>query len=322
MRVGCNYPWPWNAYGTYFGNGDLASWTAGLDDNLGRLRDLGVEVVRIFLMGNAWSYGRLDGQVFTPGESDPALRAQLEAMLAAFQKRDVAAIPSLIDFKGFQGPAGTKGYGGRAAMIADAAARAGFFDSVFEPLLQASESYRGAVYAWEVMNEPAWCMLNPFAEGTSAVRAFLEEGLARVAAHNFSSTVGHRFARDLERLPTGSIRQFHYYPRTGLKAWLPLTEQPLAAHVDTQAILGEFATRLDSSQGDLWPELPTAAQRDPARAVVERLRVVEGKGYGLALLWPDLDGAPVGPADPLKLSAEVAGGLREYTGGAAKGGVG
>ena len=321
MRVGCNYPWPWNAYGTYFGNHDLASWTSILDDNLGRLRDLGVEVVRIFLMGNAWSYGRLDGQAFTPGPSDRARTDQLEAMLASFQEHDLAVIPSLIDFKAFQGPAGTKGYGGRGAMIADATMRASFFDSVFEPLLQTSESHRGVVYAWEVMNEPAWCMVNPFAKGTSAVRAFLEEGLARVAAHGFSSTVGHRFARDLDRLPTGSVRQFHYYPRTGLQALLPLTEQPLAAHVDTQAILGEFATRLDQSQGDLWPELPAAVQRDPAQAVVARLRVVEEKGYGLTLVWPDLEGAPAGPTDPLKLSVGVAAGIREYTGGGAGGGV-
>ena len=319
MRVGCNYPWPWNAYGTYFGSRDLAFWTTTLDVNLGRLRELGVEVVRLFLMGNAWSYGRLDGEVFTPGGHDPARVDQLDAMLAVFEKHEMAAIPSLLDFKAFHRPAGTRGHGGRSAMIADATARAHFFDSVFEPLLQESERHRGAVYAWEVMNEPVWCMVNPLAKRTSAVRAFLEEGLARVAAHGFSSTVGHRFARDLDRFPTGSVRQFHYYPRTGLRALLPLTEQRLDAHVDTRAILGEFATRLDRSQGDLWPELPASEQRDPARAVVARLRLVAEKGYGLALVWPDLDGAPVAPADPLKLSPGVAAGIREYTGGGAGG---
>lgn len=314
MRVGCNYPWPWNAYGTFFGNAGLASWTSGLDDNLGRLSELGVSVVRIFLVGNAWMYGRLEDGAFTPSDPGPAGPEQLEQMLAAFKRRGMVAIPSLLDFKALMGPAGSKGYGGRGAIASDPAVRDRFFEVVLEPLLRASECYRDAVYAWEVMNEPVWCTINPFAKVSYAIPTFLEGAIARVTAHGFASTVGHRFARDLDRLPTGSVRQFHYYPQRGLRAWLPFTEQPLADQKSTRAILGEFATRVDGSQGDLWPELAPDVQRDPRRAVFERLRIAEARGYDLALVWPDLEGVPFGSPDTLKLSAGVQDGIRDYAG--------
>src|SRR4051812_44348421 len=110
MRVGMNYPWPWNAYGTYFGDPALSTWIAGLGDNLGRVRDLGIDLVRIFLLGNAWTIGRLDAGRFVPGGLPSAALDQLDAMLDAFESRGMQVLPSLLDFKAVMGPAGRSGY--------------------------------------------------------------------------------------------------------------------------------------------------------------------------------------------------------------------
>ena len=51
---------------------------------------------------------------------------------------------------------------------------------------------------------------------------------------------------------------------------------------------------------------------DVATAVHERLRLVNRKGYGLALVWPDLDGVACCGSDPLKLSAEARDGIKRF----------
>jgi hypothetical protein len=315
MKVGANYAWPWNCYGNYFGNPDLGAWTGTLEDNLGRLSDLGIGVVRVFLLGNGWSYGQLQGKAFAPPDALPAAFAdQFERMLVAFQNRKMTCIPSVLDFKALQSPPGVKGQGGRGAIATDAAVRDHFYGGLLEPLLSIADRYPDSLFAVEAMNEPVWTALDPFTPMRGAVKTFLEGAIARIAAHGHPSTVGHRFASDLDDLPTGSLRQFHYYPRTGLKAFLPLTEQPLPNHEKTRAILGEFSARSDGSQGDDWPDLDSELQRDPRRRVFERLRCAEAKGYELALVWPDLEGAPFGPADPLKLSTDAQAGIRDFIG--------
>jgi hypothetical protein len=323
MCVGANYPWPWNAYGSYFGSPGMRAWTDTLYGNLGRLRDAGVGIVRLFLLGNGWSYGHLTGGgVFSPPSSLPAAFAeQFERMLVAFQSRGMTCIPSILDFLALQGPAGVRGRGGRGAIVTDTAVRAHFYDGLLEPLLSVADRYRGVVFAVEVMNEPTWVTLDRFSSMRAHVTAFLEGAVSRIAAHGHPSTVGHRFASDLDEFPTGSLRQFHYYPREGLRALLPLTERRLHEYDQTRAILGEFSARNDGSEGDDWPEIGDALQRDPRRRVFERLRCAQAKGYGLSLVWPDLEGAPFGAADPLKFSAPVLAGIRDFACGSASGAV-
>ena len=320
MCVGANYPWPWNTYGSYFGNPDMRAWTDRLRENLGPLRDVGVGIVRLFLLGNGWSYGRLSGDRFSPPDALPAsFPEQFEQMLLAFRSRGMTCIPSLLDFPALQGPAGVKGRGGRAAIVTDPGARDCFFEGLVEPLLAVADRYRPEVFAMEVMNEPTWLVLDPFSSMRADVTAFLEEALARIEAHGHHSTVGHRFSTDLEEFPTGSLRQFHYYPREGLRALLPLTERPLRRCDSTRAFLGEFSARNDVSEGDDWPEIGDALQRDPRRRVYERLRCAAAKGYSLSFVWPDLDGVPFGAADSIKFSAPVLAAIGDFTRGSIPG---
>ncbi len=320
MRVGVNYPWPWNAYGSYFGDRRMGGWIDTVRENLGPLRDVGIGVVRIFLLGNGWSYGRVSRGIFAPPETLPrAFTEQFEDMLVDFEARRLMCIPSVLDFPALEGPAGVKGRGGRGAIVTDARVREQFFEGLLEPLLAVADRHRGALYAVEVMNEPTWVTLDPLSSMRAHVRSFLEAAIARIATHGHPSTVGHRFSSDLEEFPTGSLRQFHYYPREGLRALLPLTERPLRRYDQTRAFLGEFSARNDGSEGDDWPELGDDVQRDPRRRVAARLRCAQAKGYSLSLVWPDLDGVPFGATDPLKFSGPVLEGIRDFTGASASG---
>ena len=259
MLVGLNYPHPWNVYGIYLGSGNPAGsqpgmdvWITNLKSNLRVLRDdLGIRVVRIFLLGNAANYGSIvpgpvvrdvttTGRLTLPVALHPKVSNQLTEMFHAFDAADMLCIPSLIDFKAFgrrvvltPGPrAVTNGCTNRHDIANDATIRRAFFDQVLRPFLALSQPFRRAVYAWEVQNEPIWnvaslsatTLASPFqldVAGGATIRnatmkTFLQEAIDIIEGFpvepRYHASVGHRFKADLASLPTGRARQFHYYP--------------------------------------------------------------------------------------------------------------
>jgi hypothetical protein len=346
LRIGLNYPWPWDAYGTYFGSGSPPGSSRALDGWVGAFatnvayakKELGVELVRVFLFCNAWNLGTVTQRRYflryawhyePPVLLHAAFVEQLTAMLKAAADAGVQVIPSLLDFAAVADAptlGGLHACGCRSAFLTDAAAQAWFFDAVLEGFLDAATPWASSVYAWEVMNEPYWLTCSPGARVVRftdhrpgrALHAFLDAAIARIAARKvFQSTVGHRYHSDLDRLPTGTIRQFHYYPMKN-RFWMrPFAENRLAPHARTNAILGEFATELvppGSTMGAPWPDVELAAQHDTRARVLARLRHVEERGYSVALLWPDRPGdPPTEMGDSLKLSDEARDAVREYT---------
>jgi len=181
-------------------------------------------------------------------------------------------------------------------------------------LLEVSAKYREQIYAWEVMNEPVWlCLefspLSPWYGRKPEVTfdqmsAFLEEAFARINSFKFESTVGHRFRADLDKFPTGSVPQFHYYAKHFLGTRLSLgrykMDPPRIIGQDLfqrggpkEVILGEFDS--DSNRfGKPWArDLPS---KD---STFSRLNLLRLAGCKLALLWPDYgpdDDAVVGTA--------------------------
>ena len=134
------------------------------------------------------------------------------------------------------------------------------------------------------------------------LRLFLQQGIGIIEEAGFASTIGHRYLSDLQSLPTGSIRQFHFYGRRfGDPGLLP------RALPDT--IVGEFSV-IDGRQGGAWRWLPEP--RGQAARVRDRLLELERLGYPMALLWPDdLPFSLIPPHDP-KLSAETADGIQRF----------
>jgi hypothetical protein len=332
VELGFNYPFPWNAYGRYFGRGappgtepELGRWLPELQQNLGILRDrLGMKVVRLFVLCNGWNYGHLAaGRLVLPAALDTVFLSDLRQTLAIFRQERMKLIPSLFDFKAFGRSGQKNGCGDRYDILLDPWTQRGVLEQTLAAFLEASKPYCDVIEAWEVMNEPIWNVtrLAPRAAAggptasPAAMSAFLNRALALIEGHGFPSTVGHRFVRDLERYPTGSVRQFHFYP-TGAFGQAVL-DRRLPPFEATRAILGEFGVQSAGEQGEAWPEL-RGFDRGATRArTLARLRHVRAKGYRLALLWPDgLDGKgarslPPG-ADPIQLSAEAQRGIEDF----------
>jgi hypothetical protein len=338
MAVGLNYPWAFNKYGLYFGPHPAEPWMDRWLDffkkNLAEMADLGLRVVRIFLLCAGQNYGKLPdspGEFAPPSPIDPKFLEDLERMLESVRGSGtgITLIPSLVDF-GFFGPAYGNS-GSRQVLTRDAAAREAFLNTLLDPFLEVAKPYKGQIYAWEVINEPYWnCSLisPPIYPGRfnflprlplvkmDGMKAFLEAALRRIEAAGFESTVGHRFYSDLKRWPVGTRPQFHYYA----KRWLWLGDpRPIPDHAETG---GAFVGEIDAGLGfgKPWPELD-GVDLDPDRRVVARLSLLERKGYKLALLWPEKEWAcPADQArwdddlaDPLKLTDEAKAGIRRFT---------
>jgi hypothetical protein len=336
VRVGFNYPYPWNAYGVYLGSGNpwgsnsaLDDWPEQLEANLARLRDLGVSVVRVFLLGNAANYGAIGANGFVPpARLDERVLDQLARMFESFKATGLSVIPSLLDFKAFgRRRAGVEnGCGQRSAIVRVPALRAVFIEQVVRPFLNASLPYRAQIHAWEVMNEPVWNVL-PFVApqlaggrslGVLELRAFLRELLDVIehAPFGFASTVGHRFAGDLRYLPSGTSPQFHFYPAKF--RGLYVSDRTLPHASVTNAFIGELGSLGRDPQGRYRHghpirELNGADDADEASRVVSRLALARDKGYELTLLWPDVLREPVvGAPDVLKLTSEAQRGVAEF----------
>ncbi|WP_394827636.1 hypothetical protein [Pendulispora albinea] len=306
LEVGYNYTWPFARYGTTIGPRDIENdpptgandrdppeWLhvgasppgGSLARNLRVLRDeLEIRKVRIFLLGNAYNYGNRPVPVLGHGETrhgrfkftapsvaHPLFREHFRQMLRIFEDEGMQMLPSLIDFGAFYPVEPFEGAGGGRADILSFQ-RAAFIETMLKPLVQESKAFGSTVFAWEVVNEPRWNLVNatPFYHrphtkswrpdaSRETMSRFISECLKVIEAEGFASTVGHRFFNDLRGgMPTGTMPQFHYYGATpGLRGSLGANAKWLAGISDSSledlnalesdprtrnAFIGELAT--------------------------------------------------------------------------------
>jgi len=309
MRVGVNYPW--FDYGWDFGLGpDLwrgarvtPRWYDEIDQHLRHFRDLGITVVRWFILADGLTYGTGDDAPrsdrwaqetwhFDPPALSEDFLQHFRELLERFAPSGIQLLPVLIDFhfceSGFIPvervddadrstliPDAGWVKQGRAEAITNAASRMRFLDGALEPLLRVCARRAEVIYAWELINEPDWVTdgwhSNPFRRAPVSevsMRAFLEEGSDRIRRAGFRPTVGFASARSLRRVGIASeVCQFHHYPAGSVT---------LDPHVVDPEIVGEFAT----AQTDVWPDLIGAGQ-----SVLNRLRLADAGGYALAIPW-------------------------------------
>ena len=296
--------------------------------------------VEVSLHGPGGGGGHISGSGWEfdpPDQLHPLFTDHFRQMLQIFQGKGLQVIPSLVDFPFFAMPPGklpfsqTRGLaprnpnsgGGRTDIMTDANKRRRFFDTVFEPLLQASVPFKDQIFAWEVMNEPSWLIrtISPIDNdpkmNDSDLKTFLQEGVDRIRNHpEFAqkSTVGHRFFEDLANFATGAMPQFHYYAKFSDPNPIPqATGNNFVGEIAVSANDLFFAS-LRSDQAAPWPELNGADSTD---AVFQRFSLLAKKGYKVALIWPDETGA----GDKLKLSGAAQQSLRRFTAGKAAGGA-
>ncbi|MDF0645111.1 MAG: hypothetical protein P0111_13865 [Nitrospira sp.] len=263
-----------------------------------------------------------------PATLDPLFLDHFRQLLEMHKAVNMQLIPSLISFEFFEThDTAITNAGGRGSVAEDATKRNKFLFSVLGEFLRVSLDYKKLIYAWEVINEPIWTVipvpinikkpfhLFPYVQ-PSALVAFISLALNWIEDKKFPSTVGHRFQSDLSILPTGTQRQFHYYSEK-FGPFGDYTPLPSASTANAH-ILGEFGSVIGKgyekdenikgealpkgSYGHPWDQdFPDHRDRDPARTVFERLRLIRSLGYQLALVWPDLDDNSL-PGDTLKLS--------------------
>jgi hypothetical protein len=320
MTIGVNYPW--KSYGMDFGSGASSPpWLATLEGDLYALANAGVKVLRWFMLCDGAAYGRpeLDpdpselwwGQRqwrFTVPRSAEAILSDFRLLLNAIASTGTGLqlLPVVMscsicypgDFE--RGPfsenprpppaAPQHVKNGRADLVFDPRKSTVFFDTFLKKLIQlaAEPPYRELVYAFEVMNEPEWCVREraqvsaprsaaqrkTLAQQTIPVarmKTFLKDAAAIIRTQ-FPSTVGfaeHSTFADWGGSALGlDIPQFHYY---GIPETVPRCTRDM--------IIGEFATRAMTDHDRHWRDLG----RD--QSVLARLCHIESKGYRAAFVW-------------------------------------
>jgi hypothetical protein len=228
----------------------------------------------VFLLCDARSGVRFDGDGFPLG-IDEAVLPDVDALLAAARRHEVGLMPVLLDFHLCGAPRIVNGVqlGGRSRLIADRDAGRAFIDRVLRPIVERCESDE-AVIAWDVMNEPEWCLRGgPQFRRTSvsfpALHRFLDEAV-RCVRESASQpvTIGCAGTWRLDLVtPLGlDFYQVHWYDRFGWPALArPVAELGLG---DRPVILGEFSGRTPR--------------------IVDVLETAKEAGYAGALVWSAL----------------------------------
>ena len=226
-------------------------------------------------------------------ELSPLFLEDFAALLVCCERAGLKLLPSLLDFHfcfpGLSIP-GSGGIvkGGRSDVFIDPQKRQQFMERVVRPLLAVAAAHRGAIYAFELINEPEWCTRpsGPLAElshlthradpnqtvARDDMRAFLREAAGLVNGAGLLSTVGFASHASLSAWDSPglglTLHQLHYYAEPA-----PLPAQPFDPR--WPAIVGEFATAPHKP----WPELKTKQD------IASRLRRLEALGYPAAFLW-------------------------------------
>jgi hypothetical protein len=252
--IGVNLPWV--TYGVdvgasrWFPNGGLGSQPAArarLDRAFATFARDGVAVARVFLLCDARSGVVFDARG-APIGIDDAVLTDIDVLVETARSHGIGLMPVLLDFH-LCGPAKVVNgvqLGGRSLVVESPDAGAAFIARVLRPIVE-RYGRDEAVVAWDVMNEPEWCVRRPWRLGRSrvsfgALQRFLGEAVACVrqtARQPVTIGCAGTWRLDLVRSLGLDFYQVHWYERFG---WPALT-RPVAdlGLGDRPVILGEFA---------------------------------------------------------------------------------
>ena len=318
MQIGVNYPW--FDYGWDFGLGPPAwrgdrvvpRWYDAIDAHLRRFHDLGIDVVRWFVLADGLTYGT--GSVAPVPDADPTRGWRFEPppigaevlehfdellyRFASFNvgfRRPIRLLPVLIDFHfcdpGVEcrpnadasvqpGSAADRGWvkQGRADAITDSVKRQWFLDGALEPLLDVSRRRPDVIHAWELVNEPEWVTngWHPDRRRNHPVDAPSMRAFLEEGTGRIRRA-GFKSTIGFARIETLGVSDVtadidQFHHYPAGRVALPDRTSRAAAPV----IIGEFAT----TTRDVWPDLPRGSQ-----GVLSRLRHAAALGYTMAIPW-------------------------------------
>ncbi len=346
MQVGINYAY--QDFGCDFGlpayNG-RKPWQHDIDAKLDLFQSLGISVVRMFILGAGWNYGRprfSNGWHFDPPSAlDPSFFEDLADLLDRIASRQLKLVPCLMGFEmvfdppnnrivDFAGPSPT-GYvgGGRADIMLDPRKQRLFFDTVLDPFLtepfRGSSRRRDAVYAWEVCNEPEWCAVDGLSFRTSPLhnhpnpppRDRPNDLIPRRA-------VPLQTMKDFVAAANARIRRAGFPTTVGYANYESIARWGTSAlHIDIPqfhyygdphelppcplpgTIVGEFAT----ARHNPWPFMSDQSVR-------ARLVMLQALGYAGAYLWSaDTRANSTAASGPVEWTPATQSEVLEFTGG-------
>lgn len=275
---------PWIGYGTdigssaWFPTGGLSAQPAALDlldRTLAALAADAVSFVRTFLLCDARSGVRFDGDGVPTG-LDEAVFPDMDALLDAARRHGIRLMPVLLDFHLCAPARIVNGLqvGGRSRLVADRAAQGAFIDRVIRPIVERYGDDE-AIVAWDLMNEPEWCVeRGPLPRRSRVPFDALQDWLGRAVRCVQQSarqpvTIGCARTRLDLVLPLGlDFYQVHWYERFG---WAALERRVSELGTgDRPVILGEFPGR--------------------SPAVTDVLETARRAGYSAAFVWSVLAG--------------------------------
>jgi hypothetical protein len=252
--LGANLPWV--GYGTDVGanlwspSGGLAAdplRLARLDHALAGLSADGISIVRLFLLCDLRAGVRFDRHGLPTGVDD-ALFADIDALLASARRHDVRLIPALLDFHLCNPAKMIDGVqtGGRSHLVTSSEGRSALIQSVLAPIFRRYGN-DDAIAAWDVMNEPEWCLTLAASRRTrdpfGALQTLLAGAVRSVRAHARQPvTVGSAGTWQLDLVrPLGlDFYQVHWYERF---RWSKLAQPVSHFALDRPVLLGEFPGR-------------------------------------------------------------------------------
>jgi hypothetical protein len=264
--TGVNYPW--HNYGSDFGTSPWGhagvsepATAAAVDRDFAQLHDMGVTVVRWFVLCDTRSGLVFDRQGYVVG-LDKFILDDMQAAVDIAHKHDIRLIFVVLDFLAFRKPTYANGiqFAGRTDLVSNPAKRQSFLDNAFKPILQKFGNSKD-ILDWEIINEPEWAMdfsASQFAGminrrlssaviprvKTSDMQQFVYQAVALV--HKYSgqgATIGSA-TRGWLAYWTGcnlDVYQFHYYPWMEFK--FPYDAPAAELNLDKPVIIGEFGTR-------------------------------------------------------------------------------
>lgn len=271
---------PWIGYGTdvgtsaWFPGGGLSARSAArerLDRSLATLAADGVSIVRAFLLCDLRSgvWFDTDG---VPMSLDASVFPDMDAWIESARRHGIRLMPVLLDFQVCAPGRIVQGVqvGGRSRLLADPAARKALVELVIRPIVE-RYGRDEAIVAWDVMNEPEWCVQRgPLPRrcrvSVDAVHGLLDEAvqcLRQFAEQPVTVGCAGTTLLDLVLPLDLDFYQVHWYERFGWAALeRPVSDLGLGGR---PVILGEFPGR--------------------SPFVAEVLDTAKRAGYGGAFVW-------------------------------------
>jgi hypothetical protein len=254
--LGANFPWLPGGYGWDIGNHD--SWGSKfnekiVDETFANFAAKKLKILRWFLYCDGRANPKFDAAAGLFKYPDARFMADFDKIMALAKKHDIKIVWSFLDFHWFKKDSAN--FAAYSKIASDAALQKDFIEKAIMPIVK-KYADDGAIFAWEVINEPEWITSNVVAPGApgaisvAELQALVKNATAAIKSASAKPvTVGSAKPQWMYLYVNTGIDMFqaHYYdkgskiPKKIFSAFEFKKKYNISAA--TPVILGEFASR-------------------------------------------------------------------------------